>query len=110
MRSSDEVRAAETEALFREVNERIAESAQRFEADETEFVCECADASCTHRVSAPLDLYEEVRAEPTRFLLARGHHDERFEQVVVEREEVAVVEKMTRLMRETVQRLDPRTA
>ena len=36
------VRHATTESIFRNVNERIAESAQRFDADEAEFVCECS--------------------------------------------------------------------
>jgi len=63
-------RRATTEALFRDVNERIAESAEGFDGDRTEFVCECADPNCTHRVPASLTEYEEVRAEPTTFLLA----------------------------------------
>jgi hypothetical protein len=45
---------ARIESLFREVNERIAESAERFDADETKFVCECADPTCTNRVDATL--------------------------------------------------------
>jgi hypothetical protein len=39
-----EIRLAKTESLFRDVNERIAESAQRFDAEDAAFVCECADA------------------------------------------------------------------
>jgi hypothetical protein len=72
-------RLARTESLFREVNERIAESAERFDADEAEFVCECADAECTHRVEASLDDYERVREEPTAFLVVDGHQDPRVE-------------------------------
>jgi hypothetical protein len=34
----ESVKRATTEALFRDVNERIAESAERFGADPTEFV------------------------------------------------------------------------
>jgi hypothetical protein len=66
----DKVRRAHTEALFRNVNERIAESAERFEAESTEFVCECADANCAHRIEATLEEYEEVRADGTTFILA----------------------------------------
>jgi hypothetical protein len=36
---TDALRIAQTEALFRDVNERIAETAQRFESGEAEFVC-----------------------------------------------------------------------
>jgi hypothetical protein len=45
MRTQEE-RIAKTEALFRNVNERIAEASERFdngEADEGAFLCECAD-------------------------------------------------------------------
>ena len=52
---NDHVKRARTEALFRDVNERIAESAQRFEAEATQFVCECADPHCTHRLEVTLD-------------------------------------------------------
>ena len=110
MRHVDEVRVGETEALFREVNERIAESASRFQADEAEFVCECADGHCMHRVAAPLSTYEEVRSRATRFLLAPGHEDESFERVVKRTKGYEIVEKVNSVVRETVQRLDPRTA
>ena len=78
-------RRATTEALFRDVNERIAESAEGFDGDRTEFVCECADPNCTHRVPASLTEYEEVRAEPTTFLLAPGHQQGDIELVVADR-------------------------
>jgi hypothetical protein len=39
---TDDRAKARTKALFRDVNERIAESAERFDASTTEFVCECA--------------------------------------------------------------------
>ena len=34
---------ARTESAFRELNEAIARTAAKFEADETELICECAD-------------------------------------------------------------------
>ena len=61
-------RIARTEALFRDVNERIAEGAERFDAQEAEFVCECADVECTDRVEATLYDYEHVRADGARFI------------------------------------------
>ena len=51
---NDQERRATTEALFRDVNERIAESTERFDAGRTEFVCECSDPNCTHPVHATL--------------------------------------------------------
>jgi len=102
------VRRATTESLFRDVNERIAENAQRFAAEETQFVCECGDAGCSERVEATLDEYEEVRSDGATFLLARGHEDDEIEEVVADRGRFEVVEKVQRAARETVRRLDPR--
>jgi hypothetical protein len=105
---SDHERRAVNEALFRDVNERIAESADRFGADKTEFVCECADPNCTDRVPATLAEYERVRAKPTTFLLAPGHDQPDIERVVSERRRFHVVEKVQAAVRRTVIRLDPR--
>ena len=105
-----EVRIAKTESLFRDVNERIAESAQRFDSDEATFVCECADPECTERLEAPLDAYEEVREDGTQFLLAPGHEDERVESVVERRRRFNVVRKVNRIVVAHVRRLDPRSA
>jgi hypothetical protein len=102
-------RRATTEALFRDVNERIAESAERFDATATEFVCECADPSCTHRVSASLAEYEEVREDPTTFLLVPGHEQGDIERVVDDRGRFRIVEKIQAAVRRTVVRLDPRS-
>ncbi len=105
---NDHERRAKTEALFRDVNERIAESAERFDSNETEFVCECADANCTHRVTASLAEYEEVREEPTTFLLVPGHEHADIERVGSDRGRFRVVEKIQAAVRRTVVRLDPR--
>src|SRR6478609_1684064 len=102
-------RRALNEALFRDVNERIAESAENVEADKTEFVCECADSSCTERVPATLAEYESVRKKSTTFLLAPGHHEPDIEQVVADRGRFQIVEKMQEVVRRAVIRLDPRT-
>lgn len=105
-----ETRMAETEALFREVNEGIAAAAERFDADEAEFVCECSDASCAHRVEVRLDEYERVRADPTHFLLVPGHEAVHVERIVRHRGGYAVVEKVEKTMRAIVKRLQPRRA
>jgi hypothetical protein len=103
-----EVRMAKTESLFRDVNERIAETAQRFEGEDASFVCECGDPDCTDRIEAPLRAYEEVRSDGTQFLLAPGHEDERVERVVRERGRFNVVRKVHRIVAAHVRRLDPR--
>jgi hypothetical protein len=102
-----EVRMAKTESLFRDVNERLAESAPA-EAEETSFVCECGDPECTQRVEAPLEEYEEVRAEATQFLLVPGHEDERVEKVVEQRRRYNVVRKVNDVVAAWARRLDPR--
>jgi hypothetical protein len=106
--SNEIEKIARTEALFREVNERIAETAERFEATETKFVCECADPKCTHRVDATLEQYERVRDDGDTFLLVPGHEDERVEAIVKRSDDHAVVEKQHPVVRRLVLELDPR--
>ena len=110
MNSTEGERIARTESLFREVNERIAESAERFAADETKFVCECADPTCTHRVEATLDEYNRVREDGATFLLVNGHEDERIEAVVREDGDRAVVAKRHPLVAPIARKLNPRAA
>jgi hypothetical protein len=102
-------RIARTESLFREVNERIAETADRFEVDDAEFVCECADAGCGERLNAQLDEYQQVRADGVRFLVAPGHEETEYERVLHRNPEYQVVAKTKdqRLAR-AVKELDPR--
>ena len=101
---------ARTEAAFREVNEAIADTAARFEAEEADFICECSDPQCAHRVSADLEQYEEVRAEATHFLLAPGHLEPGVEEVVERTGEFDVVEKTAPEMARIARRLNPRAA
>ncbi len=104
-----EVRIARTEALFRDVNERIAESADRFNAHDAEFVCECADPECADRVPATLDQYEDVRSDGTHFLLTAGHELPEVERVVKRpHRRSVVVEKFNSVVVRTVRRLNPR--
>jgi hypothetical protein len=107
---NDKVQRAQTESLFRDVNERIAESAQRFESDSTAFVCECSDPACTARVHATLDEYEVVRADGATFMTTPGHVDKDIERIVADRGRFQIVEKIQRTVRATVKRLNPRTA
>jgi hypothetical protein len=107
---SEAEKIARTESLFREVNERIAETAERFGADESSFVCECADPTCTHRVHASLDEYERVRDHGATFMLVPGHEDRRVEAVVDTERGHAIVEKRAEPVRRLVLQLDPRAA
>lgn len=106
----DEATIARTESAFREVNEAIARTAERFDSEEADFVCECADPNCTHRVTATLEDYEEVRAEPTHFLLSPGHHEPRVERVVERTGGYDIVEKFEATVARIARRLNPRTS
>ena len=105
---TEQERRALNEALFRDVNERIAASTQRVDENRTEFVCECADPNCTDRVPATLAEYESVRKQSTTFLLAPGHAEPEIEYVVADRGRFHVVEKVQAAVRRAVTRLDRR--
>jgi hypothetical protein len=104
-----EERIGEIESLFRNVNERIAAAAERYEVESAEFFCECHDPACGARVHVPLDEYETIRAKSTRFVHASGHVENDFERVVARRPKYAIVEKFGRGLAGIVRRLDPRT-
>ena len=108
MEKTDAEKIARTEAIFREVNERIAETASRLDAEQTSFMCECADPHCTHRVDLTLEQYEEVREDAATFVIVPGHEDERVETVTERRRRYAVVEKRHPLVRPIAIALDPR--
>lgn len=108
MNSIEAEKIARNEALFREVNERIAETAERFDADEARFVCECADPACTERVDVTLEEYEDVRKDGATFLLVPGHEDERVESVVEVEDGREVVEKQHPDVAGLARKLNPR--
>jgi hypothetical protein len=105
-----ETRIGRMQSLFRSVNERIAATSERSGADETEIVCECPDQSCTERVELPLAQYEEVRDEPTRFVVRPGHEDETIARVIEQHRGFEVVEKVHRAAATVARQLDPRAA
>ena len=104
----DEAEMARTESAFREVNEAIANAASKFQAEETDFVCECADPDCAHRMTVELEDYEDVRAEPTQFLLAPGHGEPDVERVLERTDEFDVVDKVEPTAAAVARALNPR--
>lgn len=103
-------RIARTESLFRDVNERIAETAENLGSEDAVFVCECADAACDERLPAQLDEYQQVRADGVRFLVAPGHEEAEYERVLHRNHEYQVVEKSKdRQLGSAVKELDPRS-
>ena len=106
--TDEETRIARTETVFRHVNERIAETAETFDSDESVFVCECADPDCQHRLEVSIETYEEVRNNSTHFIVAEGHEEAGYERVVEKRPGYAIVEKYRRRLAAMVRRTDPR--
>jgi hypothetical protein len=104
------LKIAKAEALYRDVNERIAETSKRFDSDEAEFVCECGDPGCAERLEVPLDEYERIRSNATTFLLDPEHVEPEVERVVRERSGYAVVRKVDEAVARMVRLLDPRAA
>src|SRR5436190_14471814 len=109
MKDASEKRLAKNESFFRQVNERIKDVAEGFEGDRYEFLCECADPSCTERITLTTEEYEAVRGNGTRFVLARGHAAPEIEHVVKREAEHIVIEKNGLAGRIAAQ-LDPRAA
>jgi len=82
------------ESLFRELNERLEQRAvDRGPGATFEMVCECAREECTLRISILVAEYEEVRSEPTEFIVVTGHADPAVERVVDSTDGYDVVEK-----------------
>ena len=106
---SEELRIAKTESRFREVNERIAESADDVGLQEAALVCECADPECGHRIEASLDDYERARSDGALFVVAPEHHVPELEEVVESRPGYRIVEKL-RAAGAAARRLNPRRA
>jgi hypothetical protein len=88
-------RIGENEIVFREVNERLRELGESFSlvSEIAEFVCECADTTCTERVRMPLAEYEHIRSDPKWFLVVPGHELPEYERVISRRDVYAIVEK-----------------
>ena len=109
-------RLAKNEAVFREVNERVAEITaelapgapypERVEG----LTCECSDALCLERVG-PLTIaeYKKVRRDPTQFIIAAGHQAADVERVVDKRESYWVVEKDEGVPADVARERDPRS-
>jgi hypothetical protein len=106
---SEELRIAKIESRFRDVNERIAESADEVGLPQADLVCECADPECGHPIAASLDDYERVRSDGALFVIAPEHDVPEHEEVVESRPGYRVVEKL-RGVGDVARRLSPRRA
>jgi hypothetical protein len=103
-----EQRLAENEILFREVNERIKElQGGDWGAQDIDFMCECANASCTAVLTLTPAEYEKLRSNPRRFAVLPGHEVDDVEQAVETHPRYLVVEKNLETVRQA-EESDPR--
>lgn len=106
---SREKRVARNEALFREVNERIEDLAERLGGNErTDFICECGADDCTAPITLTLREYEQVRAAANLFAVLPDHVAPDVESVVEEREGYVVIAKRPGAPTEIAHETDPR--
>jgi hypothetical protein len=109
-----EERLGANEALFREVNERVAEVAEQFVADDSpdsryDFNCECGERACAEQIGLTAAEYEAVRAEATHFVVVPGHEVPSIERVVERNPTYLVVEKQDHDAEEIARETDPRS-
>ena len=83
-------RLEHNEAVFRAINEEIDDAAT---GSASEYVCECADATCTKTIRLTHAEYHEIRLEPDRYVLIPGHEVSGLEAVVQRAPDHVVVEK-----------------
>src|SRR3954452_10004980 len=93
---SRQVRAAQNQSLFREVNERVEELNEGFGMilPMGQWVCECAEDTCIARMELTIPEYEAVRQHPMRFPVLPGHEQLDVERVVERHERYIVVSKL----------------
>jgi hypothetical protein len=81
--------------LAREANTRIADAARDLDIEgKVPFLCECHDGRCAHFVLLLGDEFDDVRARPELFIVARGHEDAESERVVEETQSYVLTEKL----------------
>jgi hypothetical protein len=98
-------RAAKSQSLFREVNERIGELAGS--ASFASFICECATESCDEAVSLTREAYEQIRVDSNSFFVIKGHEIPAVEDIIDSADGYVVVAKLGSGAA-VAERLDPR--
>ena len=88
--SPRESRYEKNQALFREVNDRIAELAAKWSDQPMGIICECAKMGCAEMLQVPVEEYRRVRRSPDWFLILPGHVAEA-ERVVEQHREYDVI-------------------
>ncbi len=108
MEGKKQRRAAANEATIRDVNEGIERGQWPGEEDTpVGFRCECARLGCNQLVELTVREYEEIRANPRRFVVIPGHEFPDVETLVESRGGYVIVEKLDQAA-EVAERHDPR--
>ena len=94
MKREHQRRAAANEATIRDVNEGIERGQwPGEEGTPVGFRCECARLGCNRLIELSVHAYEEIRANPRRFVLIPGHEFPDIEAVIESRPGYIIVEK-----------------
>jgi hypothetical protein len=109
--SSRDERIGLNEAIFREVNERIENLAEKFELKDQplDLICECGDADCVRRISMTRAEYEEIRSDPRQFAVHPGHEYPEVEEIVGRRGGYDIVSKNEGIPERIAEQTDPRS-
>ena len=83
-------RLEHNEAVFRAINEEIDDASNRGARD---YICECADATCSETIRLTQAEYRTVRADADRYVLIPGHEISGLENIVHREPGHLVVEK-----------------
>jgi hypothetical protein len=103
-------RLASNEALFRAVNEKIEGVNAAFASAVQTFavVCECGDTTCVEQFDVGVGDYEQVRKNPSLFMVVPGHEIPDVEDVVEHAAGFLVVEKKGGIGEAIAAMTDPR--
>jgi hypothetical protein len=91
-----EERLTENQQTFRYANERLVErlaAAGTQDHRHVPFFCECADESCSDRVNATLDEFEEAHVTSNHYFILPGHARIEAEEAIEENGRYDVVVK-----------------
>jgi hypothetical protein len=99
------------ESIFRQVNEQIESLNRNLGVDDKAMtvICECADGDCTERLEIQVSEYEQVRADPRRYIVVPGHELAEFESVVESRRSYDVVQKREGTAAQLAEETNPRS-
>jgi hypothetical protein len=87
---------AHNEAAFRSANESLRavfDDPSAEPQDTYPFLCECGSRECMEIVQLPLEVYQDARAHPARFVILPGHKQLDSEAVIDETDDYLVIEK-----------------